>query len=77
MSPTMRAFPMLPRMAIRVGRSVMAFNQISNPKPSLGQLVPYRHILRTAGDFGHGLALSGKSQETVCRVHCDPRAKTF
>jgi hypothetical protein len=51
--------------ANRVGQRVLAFNEIGNPKPSLGQLVPYRHILSTACDFGHGLALSGKSQETV------------
>ncbi len=65
MSPTMQAFPMLLRTANRVGQRVLAFNEISNPKPSFCQLVPYRLILWTACDFGHGLALSGKSQETV------------
>jgi hypothetical protein len=67
----MQAFPMSLRTANRVGQRVLAFNEIGNPKPSLGQLVPYGLIFSTVCDFGHGLALSGKSQEAFGRVHCD------
>ena len=72
MCPTVWAFSMLLRTANRVGQRVFAFNEISNPTPSVGQLVPYRHILWTACDFGHGLALSGKSQGNGLRRSLRP-----
>jgi len=65
MSPTVTAFLRSLHTANVDQQRVLVFNQVGNPKRSLGQLVPYRDILWTASEFGHGLARSGKSQETV------------
>jgi len=60
-----------------VGQCVLAFNEISNAKPSFGQLVPNHHILWTACDFGHGLALSGKLRKRSEAFIATPGGRTL
>jgi hypothetical protein len=44
---------------------IPAINQLGAANPPLGQTAPHRLVLKAGAEFGHDLALGGKSQEPV------------